>query len=114
MKIFHAMLLGLSFTGTFALGAIAQKSGALNASNTHYLRLSEPLLLKADGKTKYLAMLPIGTAMYKDEAYAEGHTRYIIYVNIKDQFRAEKVVSDKKNLIDPLWGETVKKDDLHY
>lgn len=112
MSVFHAILLGLSFAGAFAVGAIAQKSGVLNMSNTEYIKLSEPLLLNAEGETKYFHMLPVGTAMYKDYSFPEGHTRYIIYVNIKGEFQAEKVVSGKKNLIDPIWGETVKKDDL--
>ena len=81
-------------------------------SHTEYLKLSEPLLLNAEGKTKYFNMLPVGTAMYKDYSFPEGHTRYIVYVNIKGEFQAEKAVSDKKNLIDPIWGETVQKDDL--
>jgi hypothetical protein len=104
--------LGLLLTGSFAVGAIAQKSGELNMSNTEYLKLSEPLLLNAEGAAKYFHMLPVGTPMYKDYSFPEGHTRYIVYVNVKGEFQAEKVVSDKKNMIDPIWGETVKKEDL--
>lgn len=112
MRIVHTILLGLVSVGSFAIGAIAQKSGILNMSHTEYLQLSEPLLLSADRETKYVHMLPAGTAMYKDYSFPEGHTRYIVYVNVKDNFQAEKMVFDKKNLIDPLWGETIKKDDL--
>lgn len=81
-------------------------------SSTDYLKLTEPLLLNAGGETKYFHMLPVGTALYKDYSFPEGHTRYIVYVNVKGDFQAENVVSDKKNLIDPIWGTTVKKDDL--
>lgn len=112
MKIFHAALLSLSIIGAFAIGAVAQKSGVLNMSSTEYLKLSEPLLLSAEGERKYFHMLPVGTPMYKDYSFAEGHTRYIVYVNLKGEFQTEKVISDKKNLIDPIWAETVKKDDL--
>ena len=80
--------------------------------NTEYLKLSEPLLLNAEGERKYFHMLPVGTAMYKDHSFPEGHTRYIVYVNVKGEFKNEKVESEKRNLIDPIWGETVKKDDL--
>ena len=81
-------------------------------SKTEYLKLSEPLLLNAEGETKYFHMLPAGTAMYKDYSFPEGHTRYLVYVNVKGDFQATKEVSDKKNLIDPIWGYTVKKDDI--
>lgn len=112
MKIIHAVLVGLSVAGAFVVGVIAQKSGELNMSHTEYLKLSEPLLLNAEGETKFFHMLPVGTAMYKDYSFQEGHTRYIVYVNVKGEFQAENIVSDKKNLIDPIWGETIKKDDL--
>lgn len=112
MRIFHTISLGLLVAGAFAVGAIAQKSGGLNMSNTEYLKLSEPLLLNADGEAKYFHMLPVGTPMYKDYSFPEGHTRYIVYVNIKGEFQAERIISDKKNLIDPIWGETVKREDL--
>ncbi|KAF1038921.1 MAG: hypothetical protein GAK35_03735 [Herbaspirillum frisingense] len=81
-------------------------------SNTGYLKLAEPLLIHAEGETRYYHMLPVGTPMYKDYSFPEGHTRYIVYVNVKGGFEAEKIVSDKQNLIDPIWGETVKKEDL--
>lgn len=81
-------------------------------SNTQYLRLSEPLLLNSEGKMTYFHMLPVGTPMYKDYSAPEGHTRYIIYINIKGEFQAEPVISDKKNLVDPIWGYTVKKDEV--
>ena len=112
MRVFRAILLGLCVTVAFAVGAIAQKSGKLNMSNTNYLKLLEPLLLNAEGETKYFHMLPVGTPMYKDYSFSEGHIRYIVYINVKGEFQSEEVISDKKNLIDPIWGETVKKDDL--
>lgn len=112
MRGFHTVLLGLAVAGAFAVGATTQKSGVLNMSNTEYLKLSEPLLLSAEDEATYFHMLPVGTPMYKDYSFPEGHTRYVVYINVKDQFLAEKVVSDKINLIDPIWGETVKKDDL--
>jgi hypothetical protein len=112
MKFARTIVLGLCIAGAFAIGAVTQKLGVLTMKNTEYLKLSEPLLLSAEGEAKYFHMLPVGTAMYKDYSFPEGHTRYIVYINVKSEFQAEKIVSDKKNLIDPVWGETVKKDDL--
>ena len=81
-------------------------------SKTTYLKLQEPLLLNAEGAQKDFHMLPAGTALYKDESFPEGHTRYIIYVNIKGAFNAEKLESDKPNLIDPIWAYPVQRDEL--
>lgn len=99
-------------TAAFGAGALLQKSGALQMSKTQYLKLKEPLLLNAEGELKYFHMLPAGTALYKDYSFPEGHTRYIVYVNIKGSFEAETVESDKRNLIDPIWAYTVKKDEV--
>lgn len=57
-------------------------------------------------------MLPAGTALYKDESFAEGHTRYIVYVNIKVAFDVKKVESDKPNLIEPIRAYPVQRDDV--
>jgi hypothetical protein len=98
--------------GAFFAGGWAQKNGALLMSNTEYLKLSEPLLLSVEGIDRNFHILPAGTPLYKDQAFAEGHSRYIVYVNIKGEFAAEPITSDKKNLIDPIWAYTVPKDDV--
>jgi hypothetical protein len=112
VKILRIISLGFLVAGAFVVGAAAQKSGGLNMSHTEYLKLSEPLLINAEGESKYFHVLPAGTPMYKDSSFPEGHTRYIVYINVKSEFQAEKVVSDKKNLIDPIWAETVKREDV--
>ena len=83
-------------------------------SKTTYLKLQEPLLLESEGKSQDFHVLPTGTALYKDRDFAEGFTRYIVYVNIKSEFAAEEIVSDKPNLIDPIWGHPVQRDDLPF
>lgn len=83
-------------------------------SKTKYLKLQEPLLIEAEGKAQDFHILPAGTALYKDYDAPEGFTRYRIYINIKAEFAAEEVVSDKPNLIDPIWGHPVQRDDLPY
>lgn len=80
--------------------------------NTTYFKLSEPLLLHADGEMSFFHMLPAGTPLYKDYSAPEGYTRYIAYINIKGEFSADTINSDKKNLVDPIWAYTVKKEDL--
>lgn len=81
-------------------------------SKTSYFRLEEPLLLQADGDLKNFHMLPAGTALYQDQSFAEGHTRYIVYVNIKGAIATERVESDKPNLVDPIWAYPVQRDDV--
>jgi hypothetical protein len=101
-----------SIAAAFALGLVFHKSGVRSMPKTQYLKLSEPLLLNAGGELKYFHMLPAGTPMYKDESFPEGHTRYIVYINIKGAFQAEAIESDKPSLIDPIWAYTVKKDEV--
>lgn len=79
---------------------------------TDFLRTTEPLLLNAGGETKYFHLLPTGTAMYEDGSFPEGHTRYVVYVNIKGDFAHEKVHSDKVKYTSPIWAYTVKPDDV--
>lgn len=112
VSVLRSVIFFLFMAIAFAVGILIQQSGVLHMSTTSYLKLSEPLLLNADGEAKYFHMLPAGTAMYPDYTAPEGYTRYIVYVNVKGEFLAESVVSEKKNLIDPIWAYTVKKDDL--
>lgn len=96
-------------------GMIFQKFGVPMMKKTTYLELQEPLLLEVldpEAQQRNFHMLPAGTALYKDYGFPEGHTRYIVYVNIKAKFAAKEIVSDKPNFIAPLWAEPVKPDDL--
>jgi hypothetical protein len=98
----------------FFYGMIFQKFGVPAMSKTSYLKLQEPLLLESDGKSQDFHVLPAGTALYKDHDFAEGFTRYKVYINIKAEFAAETVVSDKPNLVDPIWAHPVQRDDLPF
>lgn len=97
---------------TFVGGILFQKYGIPLISTTTYFKLEEPLLLEAEGEMKNFHMLPAGTALYKDQSFAEGHTRYLVYLNIKGDVATEKIESDKPNLIDPIWAYPVQCDDL--
>jgi len=82
---------------------------------TTYLELQEPLLLtvwQPDAQQRDYHMLPAGTALYEDYSFPEGHTRYIVYLNIKAQVAMKTVVDDRPNLTVPLWGEPVRPEDL--
>lgn len=82
---------------------------------TTYQELQEPLLLEvyaSGAQQRDYHMLPAGTALYKDYSFPEGHTRYIVYVNIKAQVAMKTVVDDRPNLTVPLWAEPVRTEDL--
>lgn len=82
------------------------------AQQTRYLLTEEPLLIASDVEAKGFHMLPAGTPLYHDKAFAEGHSRYIVYVNFKGDLKARTVVSDKPNLVDPIWAYQVEKTEL--
>jgi hypothetical protein len=102
-------------TAVFGGGMLFQKFGVPMLKKTTYLELQEPLLLevlKPDAQQRDFHMLPAGTALYEDYGFPEGHTRYIVYINIKARFASKEIVSDKPNFIAPLWAEPVKPQDL--
>jgi hypothetical protein len=114
VKVLRFLGLAALLAAVFASGMLSQKFGVPMMSKTKYLKLQEPLLIESEGKARDFHVLPIGTALYKDYDAPEGFTRYRIYINIKTEFAAEEIVSDKPNLIDPIWGHPVRRDDLPY
>jgi hypothetical protein len=112
MKVPRFVLLPVLVTAAFAGGVAFQKFGVPAMSKTTYYKLNEPLLLNAEGEQKDFHMLPAGTALYKDYEFPEGHTRYIVYINVKGSVDTEKIESDKVNLVDPIWGYRVRPEDL--
>lgn len=71
---------------------------------TRYVVTEEPLQLYANLDSDGSHLLPPGTPRYHDHAFAEGHSRYIVYVNFKGAFKAREVVSKHTRLIDPIWA----------
>lgn len=115
MKALRILGLTAFLAAMFGGGMIFQKLGVPMMQNTTYLVLQEPLLLEVlepEAQQRDYHMLPAGTALYKDYAFPEGHSRYIVYVNIKAQVATKTVVSDKPNFTVPLWGEPVRPEDL--
>lgn len=114
MKTRNYLILSVLIAVAFLCGMLFQKFGAPAMSKTTYLKLQEPLLLESEGKSQDFHMLPAGAALYKDRDFPEGFTRYIVYLNVKAEFAAEEVVSDKPNLVAPIWGHPVQRDDLPF
>lgn len=112
MRLLRRLTLPALLLVAFCAGVLFQHYGIPAMSNTTYFKLEEPLLLQAEGDARNFHMLPPGTPLYKDQSFAEGHTRYIVYVNIKGDIATEKVESEKAQLIDPIWGYPVQREDL--
>lgn len=58
--------------------------------------LKEPMILSSNASTKNLHLLPVGTTLYYDRSYAEGFTRYRVYINI-DQSSKPGICRNKKS-----------------
>jgi hypothetical protein len=114
MKNWNYLILSVMTAAAFLCGMFFQKVGVPAMSKTTYLKLQEPLLLESEGKSQDFHVLPAGTALYKDRDFPEGFTRYIVYLNIKAEVAAEEIVSDKPNLVAPIWGHPVQRDDLPF
>ncbi len=109
----------LGFTALLATmfggGMLFQEYGVSMMQKTTYQELQEPLLLEVyepEAQQRDYHILPAGTALYKDYSFPEGHTRYIVYVNIKAPVAMRTVVDERPNLTVPLWGEPVGREDL--
>jgi hypothetical protein len=113
MKVVRGSLVVVAAIALMTAGATLERTGVTRmTAQTHYVTTEEPLLLASDTEAKSFHILPAGTPMYHDKAFAEGHSRYIIYVNFKGDLNAKSVISDKPNLIDPIWAYQIEKTDL--
>lgn len=108
-QIFIKILL---FIIAFFIGAIMQKYGVLNMEKTEYIKTLEPLFLRSEGKSEYFHILPSGTALYKYHEFPEGHTTYMVYINIKGEFKSKSITSDKPNLVYPIWADTIQPEQI--
>lgn len=98
----------------FGCGMAFQRFGVPMLKKSTYFQLQEPLqleVLEPGARPHDLHLLPVGTPLYFDHAFPEGHTRYIVYVNIKAKLAAKKIISDERNLIAPIWAEPVTAGD---
>ena len=100
--------------GAFACGMLFQRYGVPVLTNTTYFKLKEPLRLQSESTAEAsdFHMLPTGTALYKDWTFPEGHTRYLVYLNVKGPIAAERVDSNQSNLVDPIWAYRVQRKDF--
>jgi hypothetical protein len=115
LKPVRIVSLAALFAITFGSGMLFQKLTVPLLKKTSYIVAQEPLLLEvheAGAQQRDFHMLPTATPMYYERAFPEGHTTYRVYVNIKGDFASKEIVSDKSNLIDPIWAYPVAPEEL--
>jgi hypothetical protein len=91
---------------------------ALNVSWTHHMimiKTKEPLLIEGPNGDENYYVLPLGTTLYHDKSFPEGHDRYVVYLNHKGAIAHEEVPMKPEyggSFIDPLWMSNIDADTL--
>ncbi len=79
------------------------------------VKTKEPLLIEGQGGDDNYYVLPMGTTLYHDKSFPEGHDRYVVYLNHKGAIAHEEVPMKPEyggSFIDPLWLANIDADTL--
>ncbi|NNA55715.1 hypothetical protein HBO27_07710 [Pseudomonas koreensis] len=79
------------------------------------IKTKEPLLIEGPNGDENYYVLPLGTTLYHDKSFPEGHDRYVVYLNHKGAIAHEDVPMKPEyggSFIDPLWLSNVDDDTL--
>lgn len=74
-------------------------------------RTTEPLLISAPNDETNRHLLPIGTVIYHQQSFDEGHSTYLIELNYKGTPPAERIDS-MAGAESALWAFPIQKTDL--
>ena len=74
-------------------------------------RITEPLLISSPDDESNRHLLPMGTVIYHQQSFAEGHSTYLIELNYKGMPPAERIDS-MVAAESALWAFPVPKADL--
>jgi len=89
-----------------------------DVSNRHDMKMIktiEPLLIEGPNGGESYYVLPLGTTLYHDRSFPEGHDRYLVYLNHKGAIAHEAVPTKPEyggSFINPLWLANVDADTL--
>jgi hypothetical protein len=89
-----------------------------NVSRAHDMKMiktKEPLLIEGPNGDENYYVLPLGTTLYHDKSFPEGHDRYVVYLNHKGAIAHEEVPMKPEyggSFIDPLWMSNIDADTL--
>ncbi|WP_316249761.1 hypothetical protein [Pseudomonas sp. N40(2020)] len=78
-------------------------------------KTKEPLMIEGPNGDENYYVLPLGTTLYHDKSFPEGHDRYVVYLNHKGAIAHEDVPMKPEyggSFIDPLWLANVDADNL--
>jgi len=106
MKIFPKFLLNAALFTCF--GYFISSFGATQMSSKHAFKIKEPLLIEGEQQKNY-SILPIGSVMYLDKSWPEGHETFHVYFHFKGDLASTPV---DPNVISPAWLRTVDRDEL--
>ena len=90
-------------------------SNASKAHDTKMIKTKEPLLIEGPNGDENYYVLPLGTTLYHDKSFPEGHDRYVVYLNHKGAIAHEEVPMKPEyggSFIDPLWMSNIDADTL--
>ena len=89
-----------------------------NGSRSHDMKMiktKEPLLIEGPNGDENYYVLPLGTTLYHDKSFPEGHDRYVVYLNHKGAIAHDEVPMKPEyggSYIDPLWISNIDVDTL--
>lgn len=89
-----------------------------NVSRSHDMKMiktKEPLLIEGPNGDENYYVLPLGTTLYHDKSFPEGHDRYVVYLNHKGAIAHDEVPMKPEyggSFIDPLWVSNIDVDTL--
>ncbi len=89
--------------------------GHSNRNDMKMIKTKEPLLIEGPNGDDNFYVLPLGTTLYHDKSFPEGHDRYVLYLNHKGVIAHEEVPMKPEyggSFIDPLWLVNVDADTL--
>lgn len=90
----------------------------INVSRSHDMKMiktKEPLLIEGPNGDENYYVLPLGTTLYHDKSFPEGHDRYVVYLNHKGAIAHDEVPMKPEyggSFIDPLWVSNIDVDTL--
>jgi len=79
------------------------------------IKTKEPLLIEGPNGDESYYVLPLGTTLYHDKNFPEGHDRYVVYLNHKGAIAHEEIPMKPEyggSFIDPLWLANVNEETL--
>lgn len=89
-------------------GIFLSQIGILHMKTTKAFTTSEPLLIEGEKQNSF-SILPMGTVLYLDKSWPEGHDTYHVYFHFKGKLPA---TSTNGELIAPIWLRTVDRSEI--